>query len=103
MKDSNLPDDNVANATREEILSALFANMIIQQADMALMLLGKAPHPQTGQIVQDFEAAKMFIDQLEMLEAKTKGNLNKEETKLLQQSLTALRLPLSKPLRAGHR
>jgi hypothetical protein len=92
MKDSNLPGDGLANATREEIMSALFANMIIQQSDMALMLLGQAPHPATGQTVQDFEAARMFIDQLEMLEAKTKGNLNKEEAKLLQQSLTGLRL-----------
>ena len=100
MKDSNLPGDGVANATPEEIMSALFANMIIQQADMALMLLGQAPHPQTGQTVQDFEAAKMFIDQLEMLEAKTKGNLNKEESKLLQQSLTGLRLAFVQAIEA---
>jgi len=100
MKDSNLPGDGVANATPEEITSALFANMIIQQADMALMLLGQAPHPQTGQTVQDFEAAKMFIDQLEMLEAKTKGNLNKEESKLLQQSLTGLRLAFVQAIEA---
>ena len=34
----------------------------------------------------------MFIDQLEMLEVKTRGNLDKQEDKLLKQSLTALRL-----------
>jgi hypothetical protein len=34
----------------------------------------------------------MFIDQLEMLEVKTRGNLKADETKLLKQSLTALRL-----------
>ena len=35
---------------------------------------------------------KPCIDQLEMLEMKTKGNLSREEEKLLQQSLTHLRL-----------
>jgi hypothetical protein len=34
----------------------------------------------------------MFIDQLEMLEAKTKGNLSSEEQALLKQSLMSLRL-----------
>jgi hypothetical protein len=85
-------EDPLANASREEILAALFANMVIQQTNMAMMLLGKTPHPETGQIIQDLEAAKMFIDQLEMLEAKTKGNLNQQEEALLKQALAALRM-----------
>lgn len=79
-------------ATREEMMAALFAHMVIQQSNMALMLLGKVPHPQTGETMRDFEAAKMFIDQLEMLEVKTKGNLGKEEETLLKQSLMTLRM-----------
>src|SRR5271168_4369567 len=86
------PEDALANASREEIMSALFANMVIQQTNMAMMLLGKAPHPETGQFFHDLEAAKMFIDQLEMLEIKTKGNLNKQEEGLLKQALTALHM-----------
>src|SRR5581483_5737280 len=43
-------------------------------------------------IVQDVEAAKMFIDQLEMLEAKTKGNLSKQEEGLFKQALAALQM-----------
>lgn len=93
MNDSTSPSgDTLDGASREEILSALFANMVIQQTNMAMMLLGKVPHPETGQIVQDVEAARMFIDQLEMLEAKTKGNLTKQEEDLLKQALTALRM-----------
>ena len=34
----------------------------------------------------------MFIDQLEMLEAKTKGNLNRQEDGLLKQALAALHM-----------
>lgn len=77
---------------REEMLSALFAHMVMQQASMAEMLLGKTPHPQTGQTMRDLDGAKLFIDQLEMLEAKTKGNLSRDEENLLKQSLMALRL-----------
>src|SRR6266699_3617470 len=86
------PEDALANASREEIMAALFANMVIQQTNMAMMLLGKVPHPETGQIIQDLEAAKMFIDQLEMLEVKTRGNLNKQEDGLLKQALSALHM-----------
>jgi hypothetical protein len=81
-----------ADAGREEFLSALFANMIIQQTNMAMMLLGKVAHPETGQFMQDLESAKMFIDQLEMLEARTKGNLSKHEDALLKQALAALHM-----------
>jgi hypothetical protein len=79
-------------ATREEFLSALFANMVIQQTNMAMMLLGKVAHPETGQMILDLESAKMFIDQLEMIEARTKGNLSKQEDALLKQALAALRM-----------
>lgn len=78
--------------SREDFMAALFANMVIQQTNMALMFLGKVPHPESGQRVQDFEMAQMFIDQLEMLEAKTKNNLSKQEEGLLKQSLMAVRM-----------
>jgi hypothetical protein len=78
--------------SREEMQSALFAQLVMQQANMAMMLLGKVPHPETGQVVKDLEAARLFIDQLEMLENKTKGNLTREEAGLLKQSLMSLRL-----------
>jgi hypothetical protein len=64
----------------------------MQNANMALIFLGKAPNPQTGQTSQELENARYFIDQLEMLEVKTKGNLSKQEAALLNQSLTSLRL-----------
>lgn len=79
-------------ASREEMNSALFANMVLQQSNMALMFLGQVPHPQSGEHVRDLDAAKMFIDTLEMLEARTKGNLDKNEEGLLRRNLTALRM-----------
>jgi hypothetical protein len=78
--------------TRDEMMSALFAHLVMQQSNMAMMLMGKAPHPETGKTMRDLESAKLFIDLLEMLEAKTKGNLTKEEQALLKQSLMAVRM-----------
>jgi len=90
---------SMEDATPEEIMAALFANMVIQNTNMALMFLGKVPHPQTGQPIKDLESAQMFIDQLEMLAYKTRGNLNAEEKQLLQQSLVSLRMAFVEELR----
>ena len=78
--------------TPEEMHTALFAQLVMQQNNLAMMLLGKIPHPEDGHVTRNIEAARLFIDQLEMLEAKTKGNLTREEAALLKQSLMQLRL-----------
>ena len=87
--DSNPSPDSESS---EEVRSALFAHMVMQQSSMAMMLLGKQAHPETGKVVRDLEAAKLFIDLLEMLEFKTKGNLTPDESALLKQSLMSLRM-----------
>jgi hypothetical protein len=75
-----------------ENLSALFLNLVLSQSSMALVLLGRTPHPQTGETLRELDSARMLIDQLEMLEVKTRGNLTAPEAALLKQSLTTLRL-----------
>ena len=81
-----------AGASRHDLMAALFASMVVQQTNTALMFLGKVPHPDSGQTTLDLDAAQMFIDQLEMLEVKTRGNLSKPEEDLLRQNLMALRM-----------
>jgi hypothetical protein len=81
-----------ASENSADTLSARFAQMVAQQSSMALMLLGKTAHPETGQTLRDLDAARFFIDQLEMLELKTKGNLSPDEAALLKQSLMSLRM-----------
>jgi len=92
MNDTQTPEKPPGSANREESMSAQFAGLVMQQTNLALMLLGKSPHPETQKRILDLDGAKMFIDQLEMLEVKTQGNLKADEAKLLKQSLTALRL-----------
>ncbi len=90
---SDAPKSAAASESQsEQAASALFAQLVLQQSNMALMLLGKVAHPESGKVVRDLEAARLFIDQLEMLETKTRGNLTKDESNLLKQSLMTLRL-----------
>ncbi len=90
-----------AEISREEMMSALFANMVMQQINLAMMLLGKVAHPDTGEFMQDLDTAQMFIDQLEMIEAKTRGNLTKDEAGLLQQGLMSLRMAFVEAINAS--
>jgi len=92
MSDSHDSPNDLTGASPAQMQSALFASMVLQQTNMAMMFLGQVPHPDSGKTVTDLEAAQMFISQMEMLEVKTKGNLTKQEEALLKQSLTAVRM-----------
>ena len=101
MRESPNTETPSSQADRDEMNSALFAHLIMQQSNMAMLLLGKVPLPETGKTTQDLEAARLFIDMLEMLEAKTKGNLSKEEANLLKQTLMSLRMTFVEAVNAG--
>lgn len=81
-----------ASKSFEEQNTALFAGLVMQQANAALMFLGKAKHPETGETMLDLDSARYLIDQLEMLAVKTKGNLTTQEEAFLKQSLMTARL-----------
>lgn len=98
MNSPSLDEDSLSDADRTEIMTALFKQLVMQQTNMALMFLGKIPHPETEEILDDPESAKLYVDQLEMLETKTKGNLNEEEAKLLEKGLAAAREALVEKL-----
>jgi hypothetical protein len=72
--------------------SALFEHLVQHLASMATLMLGVQPRPDSGERVFDLEGARLFIDQLEMLAVKTRGNLTAGENQLLQNTLTGVRL-----------
>lgn len=92
MNTENPAENPATEPSAEDAITNLFANLVIQQTNMAFMFLGRVPHPETGEVIQDLESARFFIDQLEMIEVKTRGNLDKREEGLLKQSLTGLRM-----------
>lgn len=95
MSDMN-PEFNDAPLTAEENHTALFAQMVMQSASMALLFMGRTPNPVSGKTETDLDASRLFIEQLEMLEVKTKGNLTAEEQHLLKQNLMTVRMSFVK-------
>jgi hypothetical protein len=61
-------------------------------ATQALLALGEIEHPETGAREADLEEARYLIDTLEMLEKKTEGNRNDEESRYLTEVLHELRM-----------
>ena len=58
----------------------------------ALMAFGRIPNPITNKAMKNVATAKHFIDTLDMLEEKTRGNLGPDERKLLEEIQHQLRL-----------
>jgi len=76
-----------------QVHGALFEQLVAGHGHMALMFLGRLENPQTGRHEEPEPlGAKIFIDQLDMLVTKTKGNLSEREAALLQQTLAATQL-----------
>jgi hypothetical protein len=69
-----------------------FLGLVTMLASEALVGLGAVPHPATGKPEPNLDHAQMIIGLLEMLEAKTKGNLTPEEDSGLKTVLSELRL-----------
>jgi hypothetical protein len=92
MSDTDNPRPSWEQLSDAEKQSALFANLVMQQTNAALLMLGQVPHPESGKAEVDLEGAKLFIDTIEMLQARMGGKLSKQEEGLLRQSLTMLRL-----------
>jgi Domain of unknown function (DUF1844) len=69
-----------------------FATFIISLSHSALLHLGEAPHPETGQVEKNLSLARQTIDLLGMLEEKTRGNLTGDEERLIEQILYDLRM-----------
>lgn len=78
--------------TSERDLPSTFSQLVIMLATSALQQLGQIPDPSGQQPTVSLEGAQGMIDLLEMLEAKTQGNLDDAEAKMLRESLTMLRL-----------
>ena len=70
----------------------LFQGLVISLAAATMQHLGKTMSPVTNKIEKNLQAAQATIDMLDMLEAKTKGNLDDKESKLLKGALAELKL-----------
>ena len=78
---------------REALPDIDFATFVLSLGSSALVHLGEMPDPDTGEAsAPNLPMAKHTIDILGMLEAKTQGNLDEAESKLLGSLLYDLRI-----------
>lgn len=72
-------------------LEARFLDLLSLLATQASLALG-APHPMTGEPHEDLETARTLISMIEVLKAKTRGNLSRDEQAALDEILYQLRM-----------
>jgi hypothetical protein len=82
----------VQTTTQSGELTQRFIEFVMMQAQNAALFLGQIPNPQTGQAEVNLEVARMFIDQLAMIQEKTRGNLTTEESTVLRNALSSLQM-----------
>src|ERR1041384_5279531 len=73
-------------------LTQRFIEFFFIHAPKDALFLGQIPNPKTGQGEVNLELAKMFIDQLAMIQEKTRGNLTSEEAAVLRNTLSNLQM-----------
>ena len=69
-----------------------FSNIVLSYAVNATIHLGLAPDPSTGKIETDLNRAKDLIDILDTLKQKTTGNLTDSELKVMDKTLSNLKM-----------
>jgi len=72
--------------------AALFLQLVLGLQQAAMVALGKLMNPMSGKLERNLEAARNTIDTLSAIEARTRGNLESDEQRVLTQVLTDLRM-----------
>lgn len=95
----NIPNENksAAENTKKEDeafeMPPIDFNLFISSLGMqALMALGELENPMSGKKEKQLPQAKYLIDTLEMLEVKTKNNLDAQEANMIETMLYDLRM-----------
>lgn len=81
--------------------AALFLQLVLGLQQAAMVALGKLMNPMSGKLERNLDAARNTIDTLGAIEARTRGNLEPDEQRVLTQVLTDLRLNYVDELKKG--
>lgn len=76
----------------KKMFELLFMELVYSFQNMAMIAMGKLVNPATNKAEKNLMQAKATIDMLRMLKEKTQGNLNENETKLIEQVVLNLQL-----------
>jgi hypothetical protein len=91
--EATAPAPEKPEASQRALPDVDFASFAVSLGTSALYHMGVLPDPETGKPgARRLDLARQTIDALEMLQRKTRGNLDADEEELLQQLLTDLRM-----------
>lgn len=76
----------------DQKMEASFSVLIMSIASSAVMAMGLAPNPQSGEVSKDKNMARFNIDLLMVLKEKTKGNLTADEVSFMENLINDLQL-----------
>ena len=91
----------VQKTTQSGEMTQRFIEFVMMQAQNAALFLGQIPNPQTGKAEVNLEVARMFIDQLAMIQEKTRGNLTSDESTVLKNALASLQMAFVEASQGG--
>jgi hypothetical protein len=84
--------DKKNNAVGNAEMAQRFVQFVMMQTQNIFYVLGRIPAQDGRPMPPNLEAAKMLIDQLEMVQEKTRGNLSTQESSILDDALKNVRL-----------
>jgi hypothetical protein len=84
--------DKQQSAIGNAELAQRFVQFVMMQAQNIFYVLGRIPSQDGRPIPPNLEAAKILVDQLEMILEKTRGNLSAQESSILNDALKNVRL-----------
>jgi hypothetical protein len=87
-------DESIKEQKQEDLSSGAvdFFGYISSLAFQAMIFLGEVESPLSGKIEKNAPQAKLLIDTLILLREKTKGNLNEQESRLLEAAIYELQI-----------
>jgi hypothetical protein len=84
--------DQQKSAIGNAELAQRFVQFVMMQTQNIFYVLGRLPSPDGRAIPPNLEAGKLLIDQLEMIQEKTRNNVSAQEIAILDDALKNARL-----------
>lgn len=82
----------VQTNTQAGEMTQIFIEFVMMQAQNAALCLGQITDPRIGQPQVNIPLAKMFIDQLSVIRAKTAGNLSPDEQRVIDSAVEQMEM-----------
>jgi len=85
----------------DELPQITFSTFVMSLATQVMAQLGELSLPEGVKIEKDLDAARQTIDIINLLQEKTKGNLDQAEAQLIEEALHSVRISFVRVSRAG--